>query len=71
MKQVKELSLVQSVRVDNNFVNELSVCHFASGFASVDFMIWNLKTEMKVCSPVSFITLVVQLKLKLLFGVWG
>lgn len=71
MKQVKELSLVQSIRVDNDFVNELSVCHYASGFASVDFMIWNLKTEMKVCSPVSFVPLVGLLKLKSLFVVWG
>lgn len=54
MKQVKELSLVQSVCAENNSVNELSVCHYASGFASVDFMIWNLKTEMKVHSSLSF-----------------
>ncbi|XP_048337417.2 uncharacterized protein LOC107426171 isoform X1 [Ziziphus jujuba] len=48
MKQVKELSLVRSVCAENNSVNELSICHYASGFSSVDFMIWNLKTEMKV-----------------------
>ncbi|KAF3436595.1 hypothetical protein FNV43_RR23687 [Rhamnella rubrinervis] len=48
MKQVKELSLIQSVCAENKSVNELSVCHYASGFSSVDFMIWNLKTEMKV-----------------------
>lgn len=46
MKQVKELSLVQSV----HSVNELSNCHYAAGFASVDFIIWNLLTETKVYS---------------------
>lgn len=58
MRQVKELSLVQSVCAENNSVNELSSCHYASGFASVDFMIWNLKTEMKVCA--SFLLLCPQ-----------
>ncbi|KAB2620162.1 hypothetical protein D8674_041787 [Pyrus ussuriensis x Pyrus communis] len=35
MKQVKELSLIESVSADNNSVNELSTCHCAAGFASV------------------------------------
>ncbi|PON88763.1 Guanine nucleotide-binding protein, beta subunit [Trema orientale] len=48
MKQVKELSLIQSVCTDNYSVNESSIAHFAAGFASIDFMIWNLKTETKV-----------------------
>ncbi|XP_062084393.1 uncharacterized protein LOC133790668 isoform X2 [Humulus lupulus] len=48
MKQVKELSLIQSVCSDNNSVIDSSIAHFAAGFASVDFMIWNLKTETKV-----------------------
>ncbi|KAM2685571.1 hypothetical protein FF1_047268 [Malus domestica] len=47
MKQVKELSLIESVS-DNISVNELSTCHCAAGFASVDFIIWNLITETKV-----------------------
>lgn len=51
MKQVKELSLVQSVHsAYNSSVNELSNCHYAAGFASVDFIIWNLLTETKVYS---------------------
>lgn len=49
MKQVKELSLIQSVYADNNSVHESSIAHYAAGFASVDFMMWNLKTETKVC----------------------
>ncbi|PRQ45090.1 putative transcription factor WD40-like family [Rosa chinensis] len=48
MKQVKELSLIQSVSACNSFVNEPSNCHYAAGFASVDFIIWNLLTETKV-----------------------
>ncbi|KAM1299317.1 hypothetical protein ACFX1Q_000816 [Malus domestica] len=48
MKQVKELSLIESVSADNSSVNELSTCHCAAGFASVDFVIWNLMTETKV-----------------------
>ncbi|XP_021812748.1 uncharacterized protein LOC110755775 isoform X3 [Prunus avium] len=48
MKQVKELSLIQSVSTDNSSVSELSSCHCAAGFASVDFIIWNLITETKV-----------------------
>ncbi|CAL9009232.1 unnamed protein product [Prunus brigantina] len=48
MKQVKELSLIQSVSTDNSSVSELSSCHCAAGFASVDFIIWNLMTETKV-----------------------
>lgn len=47
MKQVKELSMVQSVSADVNSVKELSV-GYAAGFTSVDFMVWNLKTETKV-----------------------
>ncbi|CAN6706203.1 unnamed protein product [Malus baccata var. baccata] len=50
MKQVKELSLIESVSADNSSVNELSTCHCAAGFASLDFVIWNLMTETKVSS---------------------
>ncbi|CAB4278416.1 unnamed protein product [Prunus armeniaca] len=45
MKQVKELSVIQSVSTDNSSVNELSSCHCAAGFASVDFIIWSLITD--------------------------
>ncbi|PRQ45101.1 hypothetical protein RchiOBHm_Chr3g0486511 [Rosa chinensis] len=50
MKQVKELSLIQSVSACNSSVNKLSNCHYAAGFASVDFIIWNLLTDTKVNS---------------------
>ncbi|XWS76708.1 hypothetical protein CRYUN_Cryun01aG0201000 [Craigia yunnanensis] len=43
MKQVKELSLIESVSAD-----DLANCNYAAGFASTDFIIWNLKTESKV-----------------------
>ncbi|CAB4284206.1 unnamed protein product [Prunus armeniaca] len=49
-RNVKELSLIQSVSTDNSSVNELSSCHCAAGFASVDFIIWNLITETKGCA---------------------
>ncbi|KAI9182295.1 hypothetical protein LWI28_023964 [Acer negundo] len=48
MKQVKELSLIQSVSSDNNFDDDLASCKYAAGFASADFIIWNLITEAKV-----------------------
>lgn len=50
MKQVKELSLIQSVSTDSSSANEFSSCHCAAGFASVDFIIWNIITETKVYS---------------------
>lgn len=43
MKQVKELSLVKSI-----FPNDSP--DYAIGFASADFIIWNLSTETKVFS---------------------
>ena len=48
MKQVKELSLIQSVCSGPGSVNETATAHYAAGFTSVDFVIWNLKTETKV-----------------------
>ncbi|CAN1353164.1 WD repeat-containing protein 6 [Linum perenne] len=48
MKQVKELSLIQSVLSDPGLVNDLTNCSHAVGFASTDFIIWNLTTEAKV-----------------------
>ena len=50
MKQVKELSLVQSVSADNNCLDDLANCGYAIGFASTDFIIWNLISEAKVVS---------------------
>ncbi|XP_061366242.1 uncharacterized protein LOC133309475 [Gastrolobium bilobum] len=47
MKQVKELTLIEYVSVDNNFVDTLS-SSYAAGFASVDFIVWNLVNENKV-----------------------
>ncbi|GLT50571.1 hypothetical protein SLA2020_240490 [Shorea laevis] len=43
MKQVKELSSIQSVSTD-----DLANCNYAAGFSSTDFIIWNLITEAKV-----------------------
>lgn len=51
MKQVKELSLIQSVSAENNSI-DLASCNYAAGFASTDFIIWNLITEAKVNSSV-------------------
>lgn len=48
MKRVKELSLVQSVYSGANFVDDLTSSTYATGFASTDFIIWNLITETKV-----------------------
>ncbi|KAJ0052686.1 hypothetical protein Pint_00789 [Pistacia integerrima] len=53
MKQVKELSLIQSVSAGNNSVDDLASCNYAAGFASADFIIWNLITEAKVNLPTS------------------
>ncbi|KAK4273317.1 hypothetical protein QN277_021743 [Acacia crassicarpa] len=46
MKQVKELSLIEYAS-DNNSAHTLSRS-YAAGFASVDFIIWNLISETKV-----------------------
>ncbi|KAK4749758.1 hypothetical protein SAY87_027207 [Trapa incisa] len=46
MKQVKELSLIESI--DNKSSNDIDSCNYAAGFASADFIIWNLATETKV-----------------------
>ncbi|KAJ8899021.1 hypothetical protein K2173_008844 [Erythroxylum novogranatense] len=48
MKQVKELSLVRSVSAIKDSPDEKSNCGYAVGFASTDFIIWNLITETKV-----------------------
>ncbi|EEF47191.1 nucleotide binding protein, putative [Ricinus communis] len=48
MKQVKELSLIQSVSANNNSLYDSANSGYAIGFASTDFIIWNLTTEAKV-----------------------
>ncbi|KAK9266700.1 hypothetical protein L1049_007353 [Liquidambar formosana] len=48
MKQVKELSLIQSVSADSNNVDDLASGTYAIGFSSANFIIWNLLTERKV-----------------------
>lgn len=50
MKQVKELSLVQSVFYDPKVHDDLASGNYAIGFASADFIIWNLISETKVLS---------------------
>lgn len=53
MKRVKELSLVQSVSSGANSVDDLTSSKYAIGFASTDFIIWNLITETKVLLSLS------------------
>lgn len=48
MKQVKELSMVQSVSYSSMLHNDLGSGNYAVGFAAADFIIWNLITEAKV-----------------------
>lgn len=66
MKQVKELSLIQSVSEDNDSIDDLASGRYAAGFASVDFIIWNLITETKVLS-LSPTTKVIQMLPKLFY----
>ncbi|KVI12501.1 WD40 repeat-containing protein [Cynara cardunculus var. scolymus] len=48
MKQVKELSLVESLFHNDNPDNNSGTGNYAIGFASADFIIWNLSTDTKV-----------------------
>ncbi|KAF8008258.1 hypothetical protein BT93_K2049 [Corymbia citriodora subsp. variegata] len=48
MKQVKELSMIESVSTENDSTGYRTSGSYASGFASTDFIIWNLVTEAKV-----------------------
>ncbi|XP_039161352.1 WD repeat-containing protein 6 isoform X2 [Eucalyptus grandis] len=48
MKQVKELSMIESVSTENESTGYRTSGSYASGFASTDFIIWNLVTEAKV-----------------------
>lgn len=50
MKQVKELTSVQSLFYDQNSSLDLTSNLYATGFASTDFIVWNLITEAKVHS---------------------
>ncbi|KAE8671244.1 hypothetical protein F3Y22_tig00111983pilonHSYRG00058 [Hibiscus syriacus] len=51
MKQLKELSLIESVFADLKSADDLANCNYAAGFASTDFIIWNLITDAKVFFP--------------------
>lgn len=51
MKQLKELSLIESVSADFKSADDLANRNYAAGFASTDFIIWNLLTEAKVFVP--------------------
>lgn len=48
MKQLKELSLIESVSADFRFLSDVETGSYAIGFASADFIIWNITTETKV-----------------------
>ncbi|XP_038683982.1 uncharacterized protein LOC119984211 isoform X3 [Tripterygium wilfordii] len=48
MKQVKELSLIQRFCANKDSADDLGSSKYAAGFASADFMLWNLTTEAKV-----------------------
>lgn len=51
MKQVKELSTVQSVVTKSN-CKDLALGSYTIGFTSVDFIMWDLINETKVFVPV-------------------
>ncbi|KAF9619934.1 hypothetical protein IFM89_010245 [Coptis chinensis] len=48
MKQVKELSLIQSVTSDVNSDEDLACGSYAVGFTSAKFMVWSLLNEIKI-----------------------
>ncbi|KAF3567130.1 hypothetical protein DY000_02010826 [Brassica cretica] len=48
LKQLKELSLVQSVCQGMHFSKDHPNNEYAAGFSSTDFILWNLTTETKV-----------------------
>ncbi|KAF2325013.1 hypothetical protein GH714_022219 [Hevea brasiliensis] len=48
MKQVKGLSLIESVSNNKSSPYDFANCGYAIGFASTDFIIWNLATQAKV-----------------------
>lgn len=55
LKQLKELSLVQSVCQGVHFSNDRPNNVYAAGFASTDFILWNLTAEAKVRPCLHFI----------------
>ncbi|XP_058076183.1 uncharacterized protein LOC131224801 isoform X2 [Magnolia sinica] len=48
MKQVRELSLIQSVFANASSEEDLAHGNYAVGFASTDFIIWNLVNDTKI-----------------------
>ncbi|XP_038979942.1 uncharacterized protein LOC103721829 isoform X2 [Phoenix dactylifera] len=48
MKQVKELSTVQSVVTKSNCEEDLALGSYTLGFTSVDFIMWDLTNETKI-----------------------
>ncbi|XP_019059747.1 PREDICTED: WD repeat-containing protein 6 isoform X2 [Tarenaya hassleriana] len=48
LKQVKELSLVQSICQNLSLANDQPNHEYAAGFASTDFLVWNITNETKV-----------------------
>ncbi|KAG9444066.1 hypothetical protein H6P81_015406 [Aristolochia fimbriata] len=48
MEQVKELSLIQSVFANSRLEEDMRLENYAIGFASTDFIIWDLISETKV-----------------------
>ncbi|CAH8304075.1 unnamed protein product [Eruca vesicaria subsp. sativa] len=48
LKQLKEMSLVQSVCQGMHFSKDHPNNEYAAGFSSTDFILWNLTTETKV-----------------------
>lgn len=48
MKQVKELSTIQSLPANSTSEDKLTLGNYAVGFMSADFIIWNLTNESKV-----------------------
>lgn len=70
MKQVKELSMIESISTENESTGYRTSGSYASGFASTDFIIWNLVTEAKVLLLFfsSFICLICHLYFFLFFS---
>uniref|UniRef100_A0A1D1ZB85 WD repeat-containing protein 6 n=1 Tax=Anthurium amnicola TaxID=1678845 RepID=A0A1D1ZB85_9ARAE len=48
MKHVKELSIIQGAKDNSNSMEDLEWKDYAIGFASTDFIIWNLMNESKI-----------------------
>ncbi|KAL4203038.1 hypothetical protein AMTRI_Chr02g224220 [Amborella trichopoda] len=48
MKQVKEISVIESVCAKSGLAEDLTQGRYAVGFASADFIIWDLINELKI-----------------------